>query len=113
MVAPPPNFDFFSWQIGRYEIRNIFSKPFKTFLLFDLEFEFRDLILMEKIPHTPYVSVLLRLKFVVSVSVTVSAESIGQLEFRFRYRTETKIVVSVVHYYRVGTYQMVSFLKSI
>ena len=51
---------------------------------------------MEKIPHTPYVSVLLHLKFVVSVSVTVSAESIGQLEFR--YRTETKIVVSVVHY---------------
>ena len=93
----PPNFDFFSWQIGRYEIRNIFSKPFKTFLLFDLEFEFRDLILMEKIPHTPYVSVLIHLKFVVSVSVTVSAESIGQLEFRFRYRAETKIVVSVVH----------------
>ena len=27
-------------------------------LLFDLEFEFKDLILMEKIPHTPYVSVL-------------------------------------------------------
>ena len=53
---------------------------------------------MEKIPHTPYVSVLIHLKFVVSVSVTVSAESIGQLEFRFRYRTETKIVVSVVHY---------------
>ena len=52
---------------------------------------------MEKIPHTPYVSVLLHLKFVVSVSVTVSAESIGQLEFRFRYWTETKIVVSVVH----------------
>ena len=36
---------------------------------------------MEKIPHTPYVSVLLHLKFV--VSVTVSAESIGQLEFGF------------------------------
>ena len=36
---------------------------------------------------------------VVSVSVTVSAKSIGQLEFRFWYRTETKIVVSVVHYF--------------
>ena len=36
---------------------------------------------------------------VVSVLVTVSAEIIGQLEFRFRYRTETKIVVSVVHYF--------------
>ena len=46
----------------------------------------------------PYVSVLLHLKFVVSVLVTVSAEIIGQLEFRFGYRTETKIVVSVVHY---------------
>ena len=53
---------------------------------------------MEIIPPNPFVSVLLHLKFVVSVLVTVSAEIIGQLEFRFRYRTETKIVVSVVHY---------------
>ena len=36
---------------------------FHNSLLFDLEFEFRDLILMEKIPPTPYVSVLLHLKF--------------------------------------------------
>ena len=36
---------------------------FQNSLLFDLEFEFRDLILMGKIPHTPYVSVLLHLKF--------------------------------------------------
>ena len=63
-----------------------------------MEFEFSVLILMEKIPHTPYLSLLLHLKFLVSVSVTVSAESIGQLEFRFWYWTETKIVVSVVHY---------------
>ena len=85
------NFDF-------YLMADMKSKIFfLNSLLFDLEFEFRDLILMEKIPHTPYVSVLLNLKFVVSVSVTVSAESIGQLEFQFRYQTETKIVVSVVH----------------
>ena len=92
----PPNFDF--CLIANWKIWNQ-SYPFKTiqnFLLFDLEFEFRDVTSMEKIPHNPYVSVLLRLKFVVSVSVTVSAESIGQLEFRFRYWTETKIVVSVV-----------------
>ena len=53
---------------------------------------------MEKIPHTPYLCLLLLLNFVVSVSVSVSAESIGQLQFRFRYRAETKMVVSVVHY---------------
>ena len=35
----------------------------------------------------------------VSLSVTVSAECICQFGFRFRYWTETKIVVSVVHYY--------------
>ena len=36
---------------------------FHNSLLFDLEFEFRGLILMEKIPHTAYVSVLIHLKF--------------------------------------------------
>ena len=59
-----------------------------------MEFEFRDHILMEKISHTPYASLLLLLKFVVSVTVTVSAETIAKLEFRFR--TGTKIAVSVV-----------------
>ena len=92
----PPILTSVWWQIGKYEIKNIFFKTIQD-LLFDLEFEFRDVRLMETIPHTPYVSVLLHLKSVVSVSVTVSAESIGQLEFRFRYRAETKIVVSVVH----------------
>ena len=67
-------------------------------LLFDLKFEFRDLILMEIISQYPYVSISLHLQFVVLVSVMASAEIIGQLEFRFWYRTETKIVVSVVHY---------------
>ena len=32
-------------------------------ILFDLEFEFRDLILMKKIPHTSSISVLLNMKF--------------------------------------------------
>ena len=61
-----------------------------------MEFEFRDHILMEKISHTPYASLLLHLKFVVSVSVTVSAETIAKLEFRFQYWTETKIAVSFI-----------------
>ena len=93
----PPILTSVWWQIGKYEIKNTFFKTIQD-LLFDLEFEFRDLILMEKIPHIPYLFVFIHMKFVVSVSVTVSAESIGQLEFRFRYRTKTKIVVSVVHY---------------
>ena len=76
----------------------IFFQNHSILFIFDLEFEFRDLILMEKIPHTPYLCLLLLLNFVVSVSVSVSAESIGQLQFRFRYRAETKMVVSVVHY---------------
>ena len=76
----------------------IFFQNHSKVFIFDLEFEFRDLILMEKIPHTPYLCLLLLLNFVVSVSVSVSAESIGQLQFRFRYRAETKMVVSVVHY---------------
>ena len=76
----------------------IFFQNHSKLFIFDLEFEFRDLILMEKIPHTPYLCLLLLLNFVVSVSVSVSAESIGQLQFRFRYRAETKMVVSVVHY---------------
>ena len=44
---------------------------------------------------------------VVSVSVTVSAETINQFGFRYRYRTETKIVVSVVHYFEL-TYGFVA-----
>ena len=47
--------------VGRLEIYDL--KIFFQNSLFDLEFEFRDLIVMEKIPHTPYVSVLLHLKF--------------------------------------------------
>ena len=76
----------------------IFFQNHSKVFIFDLEFEFRDLILMEKIPHTPYLCLLLLLKFVVLVSVSVSAKSIGRLQFRFRYRAETKMVVSVVHY---------------
>ena len=76
----------------------IFFQNHSKLFIFDLEFEFRDLILMEKIPHTPYLCLLLLLNFLVSVAVSVSAESIGQLQFRFRYRAETKMVVSVVRY---------------
>ena len=59
-------------QIGKYKIRNVFLTIQMT-VLFDLEFEFRNLILMEIIPHSPYVSVSLYLQLVVSVSATVSA----------------------------------------
>ena len=81
----------------------VFFQNHSKLFIFDLEFEFRDLILMEKIPHTPYLCLLLLLNFVVLVSVSVSAESIGQLQFRFRYWAETKMVVSVVHYKRQGS----------
>ena len=51
---------------------------FHNYLLFNLEFQFRDLILMEKIPNTPHVSVTLHLKF----GGFGIGYGIGQLGFR-------------------------------
>ena len=51
------------WLLSDGRLENMKLKIFfQNSLLFDLEFEFRYLILLKKIPHTPYVSVLLRLK---------------------------------------------------